>query len=293
MIRQPGVSVSVRPSGLLEASGPLAPRALELARLFLGGVDSEAGKGEKWPILIEVGSAAPEHAGLGTGTQLAMAVGQALCLHLGLPRLDAAALASRMGRGRRSAIGVHGFFSGGFLVEGGKANPGELAPLVARCPFPQDWRVVLVIPKSKPSLHGREEAEVLSRLNIPPETTDKLCRLTLLGMLPAIACEDLKAFGEALYEFNRVVGRCFSAAQGGAYASPLQAEIIEYIRSQGIRGAGQSSWGPSVFAICQDADQAAFMASAVRQKFSMPGEEVVVTTGDNEGAVSEVGKDEG
>src|SRR5436305_319740 len=129
--------------------------------------------------------------------------------------LGAVTLARLVGRCRRSARGVHGFALGGLLVEGGKrsadAKPSvdAVAPLVARMPFPVEWRVLLVIPRDLQGCHGPRETEAFQRLGEGAHDlrrTEALCRLVLLGMLPALAEHDLDTFGEALHDFNRHVG---------------------------------------------------------------------------------------
>src|SRR5205823_11562276 len=116
-----------------------------------------------------------------------------------------------------SAIGLHGFEQGGFLVEAGQGADGGLAPLVARVPFPDGWRVVLALPGGEPGLHGLREREAFAHLAGSPATlarTDALCRLVLLGLLPGLLEGDPQAFGEALFDFNSRVGEAFAPAQG-------------------------------------------------------------------------------
>src|SRR5262249_44790652 len=148
-----------------------------------------AGAGDEGPpqrLVVE--QAAPEHAGLGTGTQLGLAVAGLLAASWGLD-LSAAELARRVGRGLRSALGGYGFEQGGFLVEPGKRSDEGLSPLAARVAFPEAWRLVLALPRQAPGLHGPDEQEAFRRLaeSGAPLPTDALCRLVLLGMLPALA----------------------------------------------------------------------------------------------------------
>src|SRR6185437_1004041 len=93
------------------------------------------------------------------------------------------------------------------------------------------------------------EVEAFSRLTAAPSDparTDVLCRLVLLGLLPALVERDADAFGEAVYEFNARVGEAFAPVQGGVYASARIAELVAFVRGQGVRGVGQSSWGPKI-----------------------------------------------
>jgi beta-RFAP synthase len=236
---------------------------------------------------LTVVQAPAEHSGLGTGTQLGLAVGRALALASGLPDPDITELARRVGRGRRSAIGVHGFAQGGFLVEGGKRTPQTLAPLLVRLPFPEMWRVLLILVGSSTGWHGdREQAAFRHLLNRPAAlaSTDTLCRLVLLGLLPALREQDLEEFGEALHDFNARAGETFAAVQGGTYASPGISDMISFIRRQGVRCVGQSSWGPAVFAVVSDEASAENLARRIRNHLGPGSGEVLITRACNEGA---------
>ncbi|MFP6770675.1 MAG: DUF447 domain-containing protein, partial [Planctomycetaceae bacterium] len=90
---------------------------------------------------IEISDVIPPHAGLGSGTQLALAVARAVA-GLSGAGFGAVELAAAVGRGERSGIGIHGFEHGGFLVDAG-GRPGTVAALVARADVPDAWRVVL------------------------------------------------------------------------------------------------------------------------------------------------------
>jgi beta-RFAP synthase len=213
-----------------------------------------------------------------------MAVAKVVTLAAGRDRASECGLARLVGRGDRSAVGTHGFSSGGLLVEGGKRRPGDLSPLVVRVPFPENWRVVLVLPPVPSGLHGERERRAFESL--PPwplATIDALSRLVLLGMLPALAEEDVPSFGEALYDFNVRVGQQFAAIQGGTYAHPAVAQIVAWLREQGISGVGQSSWGPTVFATVSDQERADTLAQAIRRRFALDEGAVWTTAGCNDG----------
>jgi beta-ribofuranosylaminobenzene 5'-phosphate synthase len=277
MVEAPGLCVRATPAGEWSADGPLAGRALAFAQRFAETVPAAT------PLCLTVESAPPEHVGLGTGTQLGLAVARAAATVYGL-EMNAAELARRVGRGLRSALGTHGFEQGGFLVDAGKRGGETLAPLAARMAFPETWRIVLALPARERGLHGRPEMEAFARLT-EESRTDSLCRLVLLGLLPALAETDVTAFGEALYEFNARAGEAFAAAQGGTYAGPRVTELVKFARSLGLRGVGQSSWGPAVFAVTDDAERAEAAAERIRERFGMRGAEVFVTRGRNCGAV--------
>src|ERR1700730_6080688 len=76
MIDKPGIEVSVVPAKTWSATGPLADRALAYAQTFLRN-SPELGP-QAFTLTVE--HCAPEHVGLGTGTQLALAVAKALAM---------------------------------------------------------------------------------------------------------------------------------------------------------------------------------------------------------------------
>ncbi len=177
--------------------------------------------------------------------------------------LPAAELARLAGRGGRSAVGVYGFECGGFVVDGGKRDPEALAPLVARADVPPEWRFVLLTPPGPAEWHGDRERAAFAALG-EPANDDALCRLVLLGMLPALAERDVAGFGEAVAEYNARAGEMFRAAQGGTYAVAAAA-LVGWLRAEGVPGAGQSSWGPTAFAVVGDPDRAEALAAAAHR----------------------------
>jgi beta-RFAP synthase len=282
MTEAPGLRLAVTPAPAWSAEGPLAERALAFARRFLLSLEREAQAVGPHRLVVE--QAPPEHAGLGSGTQLGLAVAQALAAAAGLAQRDAVALAQRVGRGERSAVGVYGFAQGGFLVDAGRGEREAIAPLVARADFPEEWRLVLAVPPWGKGRHGHLESQAFQQLASDAGRTDVLCRLVLLGLLPALAERDLKTFGEAAYEFNARVGEAFAPIQGGIYANPRVAELVAVVRQQGVQGVGQSSWGPTVFAVLGDQERASDLAERVRQHFALEAEAVFVTRASNKGA---------
>jgi beta-RFAP synthase len=292
MIDQPGVRLLTTPADDWTAEGPLAERALAFAHRFAGSLFATTGIIVP-PQRLVVERAPPSHAGLGSGTQLGMAVARALALAAGRPELPAELLARFVGRGLRSGLGVHGFAHGGFLVDAGQKTEGTLAPLAARADVPRDWRVILLLPTAGSDWHGGREQQAFDRLSVAaPALTERLCRLVLLSLLPALAEADLEAFGEALFEFNVLAGEFFAPLQGGTYASPQVAERIAFLRREGVRGAGQSSWGPSVFAVVGDEECAADLAARLGRQCDLAGGTVISTGPCNHGASSETMNDE-
>jgi beta-ribofuranosylaminobenzene 5'-phosphate synthase len=191
----------------------------------------------------------PEHVGLGSGTQLGIAIGVALAR---LYRLDlpVGEIATIVQRGQRSGIGAGAFESGGFLVDGGKGPNDNPPPIVSRIEFPSDWRIVLMLERANRGLHGDRETAAFQALPPFPEAlAGNLCRLVLMQALPALAERDFDCFGEAIGELQRVTGDYFAPAQGGRFTSPAVSQALAWFEAKGIAGVGQSSWGPTGFAI--------------------------------------------
>ena len=250
MVDAPGLELSARPAADWGADGPLAGRVLRVAARVAGQLAQE-GPAPR-PVHFTVHRAPPEHVGLGTGTQLGLGVARILAEAAGRPDAPVAALAGWSGRGLRSGIGLHGFARGGLVVDGGRRGAEGVPPLLAHLDVPADWSVLLVIPRREPGLHGVDEARAFAELPpIPDPLTDRLCRLVLLGLLPAVAERDLDGFGAALTELQHLVGQTFAPAQGGLYAHPESEAIVAALRAEGLRGVGQSSWGPTLYGFSQ------------------------------------------
>jgi beta-ribofuranosylaminobenzene 5'-phosphate synthase len=275
MIDQPGIIVRAAPADEWLATGPLGPRAMAFAVQFIESLPET----ERRPFRITVERAADEHTGLGTGTQLGLAVAKAIAVETGHADWPATELGRCVGRGERSAIGMHGFDRGGLIVEGGKLAGEAVSPLVGRYAFPAEWGIVLFTPPGAVAWHGGRERSAFAQISQSSAAadTETLCRIVLTGLLPALSSTDLDAFGDALYEFNARAGDAFAEVQGGRYGSPAVAECVRRLRAAGARGTGQSSWGPTVFAVVRRED----VADVVRKMRDAPA----IVAGASAGAV--------
>jgi beta-RFAP synthase len=245
----------------ITATGPCSERALAFALKIAEALGIAGGAG------ITILEAIPEHAGLGSGTQLGLAAGTAIA-RLHRHETTARAIAMMLGRGERSGIGIGAFEQGGVLVDGGRRTDadGEPAPIVSRMEFPELWRVLLIFDEAATGLHGEAEIDAFRSLpRFPPERAAHLCRLVLMAVLPALAERNLAAFGAGVAEIQNTVGDYFAPVQGGRYASPRVAEVLAWLKAQGVLGLGQSSWGPTGFAFVEAADADALLAAARRK----------------------------
>lgn len=258
-IPSPSVILEVTPHERLTAEGADAGRAQEFARRYLAATGVTSGAH------LRVLEAIPEHVGLGSGTQLALAVARALAELYG-HSAEPLTLARAVGRGLRSAIGTWTFALGGFVLEGGRRSGNDaVAPLISRLPIPSSWRAVIAIPESHPGLSGAAEAEAFRQLPPPPEReVEQVAHLVLMQLLPALAEGDLIEFGAALTEVQRITGGWFAAAQGGAFASGPTQELVQRMAEFGAAGVGQSSWGPTAYGLVPHPDAARDLAQRIR-----------------------------
>jgi beta-RFAP synthase len=259
---EPTLLVSACAADALDVRGEDAERAADFARRFLAHHASSGGIGGA---RLRVHRTLPSHAGLGSGTQLALAVARALAELYGATTA-APELARAMGRARRSAIGTWTFAGGGLVLEGGRRpESDDVAPLLARLPFPPAWRCVVAVPLSTPGLSGIDEAEAFAQLPQPPEgDAERVAHLVLMALLPALADADLVTFGAALSAIQALTGRWFAPVQGGTFAPGPSEELVRRMTEWGTPGVGQSSWGPAVYGIVDGEDAGRRLADRVR-----------------------------
>jgi beta-RFAP synthase len=280
MVDQPHVELALVRSSQWRVAGPGARRARQFAESASAATGVRAA-----PLRIRLKSVIPAHRGLGGGTQLALAIAAGVRELAGQSRGDAATLAAAVGRGARSAVGSHGFVHGGLIWERGRTADAGLAELADRVAVPASWRFVLIAPKRRRGLSGRAERAAFGQL--PPVPDKVVCRLASLAeehILPAARDARLDDFGEAVYEYGRLSGESFAAVQGGPYASDEIAACVEAVRACGVAGAGQTSWGPTVFAATTDDGGAAALVERMQSDRRWADHEFRSVGPDNRGA---------
>lgn len=254
--------VTLASASQLQVSGVSSERAIKTTRRLCQvlGV-SEA-------LNIQIDSAIPEHIGLGSGTQMALAIGAALNVYYGLS-LSVRDIARMADRGARSGIGIGVFEHGGVVVDGGRGPQTLTPPLLSRMPVPEEWRFILVFDNRGQGLHGEQEISAFRELPpFPRREAERLCYLLLMQGLPALAEQDLKAFGDVISDLQDAVGRHFSPVQGGVFTSRPVAEAMTWLRDQGAVAIGQTSWGPTGFCAVSSPDRAETLRQELHQHFA-------------------------
>lgn len=240
--------------------------AQKRARAYFAQLTDDLGLSRHWDVLVE--EAIPEHQGMGSGTQMSLAVGTALACLAGLPP-DTRELAEMFDRGARSGVGIGAFDHGGFLMDSGRTEESGPPPLTAHLDFPQEWRIILVLDGDSHGLHGTPEVDAFRRLPVfPQEKSAHLCRVALMQVLPALVEQDLTSFAKGVGEIQRTVGDHFAPAQGGRFTSPAVAKALSWAGSLGLEGVGQSSWGPTGFILLPDEASAEQVREKARRRFS-------------------------
>jgi beta-ribofuranosylaminobenzene 5'-phosphate synthase len=235
---------------------------------------------------LKVAEAIPAHMGLGSGTQLAIAIGVALAKLFNV-KVSVPELAVAMGRAKRTAVGTTIFQSGGFVVDGGKnLKTQTFPPLIYRQPFPTEWRFIVAIPNQTQGLSNSQENHAFDKLTqMPAGDVGQICRLTMLKLLPALAEHDIESFGDALTKIQVLTGTHFAQAQGGTYASPTCEECIEFMKKTAAHGVGQSSWGPALYAVVKQEHANQTLAEVKAYLKKGVGGEAFIAKANNKGAV--------
>jgi beta-ribofuranosylaminobenzene 5'-phosphate synthase len=202
----------------------------------------------------------PAHAGLGSGTQLSLATSK-LITNLNDIEVETDTLGQIVGRGGTSGIGVEAFNHGGFIVDGGhskheksdflpsSASSASPPPVLAHYDFPEDWNIILAIPKLDKSVSGKMEVNIFQKYcPIPLSEVQKLSHLILMKMMPAVLEKDIDSFGDAL---NQIQSVGFKKREMDLQ-NKLIRDILDSMRDSGASGAGMSSFGPTLFAVTKN-----------------------------------------
>jgi beta-RFAP synthase len=302
------IELSAAPCEQVCASGPAERAELERAGAYLHLLQHHSGRHEA--LRLSLLRVLPAHAGFGSGTQLALAIGRAFAqwhrLDIGTPTL-----AQWLGRGARSGVGIAGFDHGGLLLDGGPRADGAPASVLSRIALPQAWRVLVVQDGACQGLSGADERNAMATLSpLPRSLAADICHQVLMRVLPGAAGSEFAPFAAGINRIQQLLGEHFASAQGGsAFTSPAVGHLLEWIGStlrdrpaaggnpdhragQGepqvaepVAAIGQSSWGPTGFAILPSQSQAEAVIGAARSAMAVaPSLTLRIVSGRNSGA---------
>ncbi|TKX80659.1 beta-ribofuranosylaminobenzene 5'-phosphate synthase family protein [Halorubrum sp. SD626R] len=250
---------------------------------------------------VTVRESLPRHAGLGSGTQLAAATLAAIGVAHGRdPKVRERAPA--LGRGGRSGVGVAAFEAGGFVLDVGhptarfttdRPADGEwtVPPVAARHAVPDDWRFLLVRPDADPGRSGDAEDDAMRTAveRADPGLADRIGGIVTRRVLPAVATGNAERFGAAVAEIGRLNGAWYADEQGGVYRPPVGDVVASLSAAASVFGAGQSSWGPTVYGVTDaaNADAAAAAGERALDEAGVSGSVAVVRAAEGGARVEE------
>ncbi len=265
-IEKPGWVIEVKKSDFLRIeadSGEAVNKiksVLERAEAFLN---------EKISLSVKALSSVPFHKGLGAGTQLSLAISEAVLRLFGVSHREED-IVRLSGRGRRSGVGIMSYFKGGFNLDAGKKIGSYDPPLLLfHIDFPPNWLFLVVYPHIDLDIHGKLEDkkfELLKDANV-----FEISHLILMGLLPSLLEKDIESFGKYLTLIQRKVGEIFSLSQGGIFAHDICEKLISLMLEEGAYGAGQSSWGPVVYGLVEKGDLAEELKAVVEDFMKRSG----------------------
>lgn len=276
-LEEPHILLEVEKTDKLEVEGRLKDKALSAARAFLSHYRINGGA------RIAVKEAYPEHIGLGSGTQLSLAVARALSEIYDI-KADTRELAYIVGRGGTSGIGTAAFEKGGFIVDGGhstedkpyflpsRASRVKPAPVILRRDFP-DWQIALIFPNEETRISGKTEVNIFNEFcPLPANQVERLSRIILMQLLPALVEDNIGNFGRAINSIQEVG---FKAVEVGLQSRA----VMETLRAaqKASFGAGLSSFGPVIYALVDDKKK---LENALRDRVKR----IIFTKASNKGA---------
>lgn len=241
-------------------------------------------------VKLRIEEGIPAHTGLGSGTQLSLGITKAIC-ELYEIDLSTEEMALIAGRGGTSGIGVAAFENGGFILDGGHRYPEPKnsflpssesynvppPPVLLRDDFP-DWPILIVIPECK-QISGEEEVELFQTLcPMPKSTAEQISHLIIMKLLPALIKENIEEFGNGINRLQKIGWKKVELNVQGEIVK----NAIKFLLDNGAYGVGLSSWGPALYAFCEDAETLCKRAQDYLDSHS--GGHCFVTYANNKGA---------
>jgi beta-ribofuranosylaminobenzene 5'-phosphate synthase len=289
---EPGILLEMRQSQVLEVIGcdtMTRERVMDTARRVLNSLHAGGN------VSVTVRNHYPPHIGLGSGSQMMLAIARGISEIYNRPR-TVKELALLVGRGGTSGIGTAAFEFGGFIIDGGHGfgKNGEKTdfrpsaasrgvrppPIIARYDFPKDWKILLAVPNLPAGASGIKETDIFrTSCPVPVEEVRILSHEILMRMLPGLIEKDLELFGSSV---NAIQSLGFKKIETGLQPKEIP-ELIRKMRSAGAACAGMSSFGPAVYAI-GDSDMRAVEREARLYMNNHAGGTTLITSARNRGA---------
>ncbi|MFW9969369.1 MAG: beta-ribofuranosylaminobenzene 5'-phosphate synthase [Candidatus Odinarchaeota archaeon] len=243
----------------------------------------------------------PSHVGLGSKTQLSLAISTAITKLKNIDHLTHEDLTKLVERGGTSGIGWKGFKTGGFILDGGHdfgrgkeketflpssaSTSADPALTIFRHEIPENWRFVLVIPNVKKGAYGDEEISVFQN-NAPilRSEVNEVSHQVIMKILPGIIKNNLSCFGEGL---KRIQNIGFKRIEIDLQHQIVK-DLLKFFDDYGLKAYGMSSFGPSVIAIVESDSEAETLLREVQKNKKNRGGHIYICKPNNTGAKIEI-----
>lgn len=206
------------------------------------------------PTRLEIRRFTQQHIGLGSKTTMLLAAISAVAGAHNL-RISPKAARDISGRGGVSGIGLHGFYSGGLLVDAGhsqdmephrpsgESRPPQTPLLMLRARIPPVWLFFLILPKGR-TYAGGSESDLFSRYQ-PSEPDEALEALALLyhGIIPGFLTSDVLLLRRSLLAFQRTGFKSYELKN----QHPEVPQTLEALQGLDHCAVGMSSVGPLLY----------------------------------------------
>ncbi|MCP4763716.1 MAG: hypothetical protein GY870_18235 [archaeon] len=238
----------------------------------------------------------PSHVGLGSKTQLSLAIGTAISVLKNI-EIPIEEITKMVQRGGTSGIGWRGFEKGGFILDAGHdfgkgkeketflpssaSTTADPALTLLRYPIPENWRFVLVIPNVKKGAYGDQEVNIFQKYApIPKEKVNEVSHQILMKIIPGILKNNLAYFGEGL---KRIQSIGFKKIEINMQDDVVK-NLLNFFDENGVKAYGMSSFGPSVVGIVESDSEAEKLRDAVKEYLKPDGEHLYICKPNNTGA---------
>jgi len=239
----------------------------------------------------------PSHIGLGSKTQLSLAIATAITKLKNISNLTTTQLTKLVERGGTSGIGWKGFETGGFILDGGHdfgkgkeketflpssaSNSANPALTLFRHDIPQNWRFFLVIPSVKKGAYGDEEVSVFQNYApIPRNEVNEVSHQIIMKIIPSLINNDLSGFGEGL---KRIQSIGFKKIEISLQHQVVK-DLLNFFDEYGLKAYGMSSFGPSVIGIVESDSEAVDLLKTVQKNRKNRGGHIYICKPNNKGA---------
>ena len=229
---------------------------------------------------INIEKVTPQHIGLGSGTQIALAIGTGISKLKSL-NLNTIEIAKIMGRGNRSLIGTKSFINGGFIIDNKNTKEEDS---FSKIKFPKEWKILLIQNESK-GLFGLKEKESFKKLFKSKKKNKSINNKIITNIYNSLTKKDFNTLSKSITKVQNYMGNFFYSEQGGKYSNKIISKIITSLKKEKILGYGQTSWGPTGFAFFDSYKKAKKIKFKLEKKFNDYNDiKFIICSGKNNGA---------